>query len=66
MATLSNGFVENRSSSATWPSDNTGVATVSSSGLMTVGNEGQATISATLDGQRGTLQVRVQLRVQNS
>ena len=27
---------------------------------MTVGNEGQATISATIDGQRGTLQVRVQ------
>jgi hypothetical protein len=60
MVTLSNGFVENRSSSATWASDNTGVATVSSSGVMTVGNEGQATISATIDGQRGTLQVRVQ------
>ena len=59
-ATLSNGFVENRSTSAAWASDNTGVATVSSGGLMTVGDEGQATISATLDGQRGTLQVRVQ------
>ena len=58
--TLSNGFVENRSATATWASDNTGVATVSSSGLMTVGDEGQATISATIDGQRGTLQVRVQ------
>jgi Bacterial Ig-like domain (group 2) len=59
-ATLSNGFVENRASTATWASDNTGVATVSSSGLMTIGNEGQVTISATSDGQRGTLQVRVQ------
>ena len=59
-ATLSNGFVENRSSSAAWQSDNSGVASVSSSGLMTVGNEGTATISATLEGQRGTLQVRVQ------
>ena len=59
-ATLSNGFVENRSASAAWASDNTGVASVSSGGLMTVGDEGQATISATLEGQRGTLQVRVQ------
>ena len=59
-ATLSNGFVENRSSSATWQSDNSGVASVSSSGMMTVGNEGTATISATLEGQRGTLLVRVQ------
>ncbi len=57
---LSNGFVENRRRGATWASDNTGVATVSSSGMLTVGNEGQATISATVDGQRGTLQVRVQ------
>ena len=40
MATLTNGFVENRSATATWASDNTGVATVSSSGMLTVGNEG--------------------------
>jgi hypothetical protein len=59
-ATLSNGFVEDRSSSATWQSDNSGTASVSSSGLMTVGNEGEATVSATVDGQRGTLRVRVQ------
>jgi hypothetical protein len=59
-ATLSNGFVEDRSSTATWQSDNGGVASVSGSGLMTVGNEGEATISATLEGQRGTLRVRVQ------
>jgi len=59
-ATLTNGFVENRASTATWASDNTGVASVSSSGMMTVGNEGEATVSATLEGQRGTLRVRVQ------
>jgi hypothetical protein len=59
-ATLTNGFVENRASTATWQSDNTGVASVSSSGLMTVGSEGEATVSATLEGQRGTLRVRVQ------
>jgi hypothetical protein len=60
MATLSNGLIENRASTASWQSDNGGVASVSSSGLMTVGNEGEATVSATVDGQRGTLRVRVQ------
>ena len=59
-ATLTNGFVENRASSAAWQSDNSGVANVSSSGLLTVGNEGTATVSASLEGQRGTLLVRVQ------
>jgi Bacterial Ig-like domain (group 2) len=59
-ATLSNGFTEDRSPSATWQSDNSGTASVSSSGVLTVGNEGEATISATVDGQRGTLRVRVQ------
>jgi hypothetical protein len=59
-ATLSNGFVENRASTAAWQSDNSGTASVSSTGLMTVGNEGEATISATVDGQRGTLRIRVQ------
>jgi Bacterial Ig-like domain (group 2) len=59
-ATLSNGFTEDRSPSATWQSDNSGTASVSSSGLLTIGNEGEATISATVDGQRGTLRVRVQ------
>jgi hypothetical protein len=58
-ATLSNGFVENRSASATWQSDNTGVATVSSAGVVTAGNEGEATISATVGEQRGTHRVRV-------
>jgi hypothetical protein len=58
--TLSNGLVEDRAGTATWASDNSGVASVSSGGLMTVGNEGTATISATVDGQRGTLSVRVQ------
>jgi hypothetical protein len=56
---LSNGLIEDRSASATWQSDNSGVASVSSSGLVTVGNEGEATISATVEGQRGTLRVRV-------
>jgi hypothetical protein len=52
-------LIEDRSSTATWQSDNSGTASVSSSGLVTIGNEGEATISATIDGQRGTLRVRV-------
>jgi Bacterial Ig-like domain (group 2) len=59
-ATLSNGLVEDRTASATWQSDNTGVASISSNGVVTAGNEGEATISAMLDGQRGTLRIRVQ------
>lgn len=59
IATLSNGFTEDRTGSATWASDNSGVATVSPSGVVTAGNEGEAAISATIDGERGTMQVRV-------
>jgi hypothetical protein len=58
-ATLSNGFVEDRSSSAQWRSTNTGVANVSASGLVTAGDEGETTISATVDGQTGSLGLRV-------
>lgn len=54
MATLSNGFTENRTSSATWASDNSGVAAVSPAGVVTAGNEGTANISATIEGQRAT------------
>jgi hypothetical protein len=53
--TLSNGFIEDRSASATWQSSNSGVASVSNSGLVTAGDEGEATVSATVEGQRGTL-----------
>jgi hypothetical protein len=57
--TLSNGFVEDRSGSATWQSSNSGVASVSSSGVVTAGDEGQATISATFEGHRGDANVAV-------
>ena len=57
--TLSNGFIENRSGSATWASSNSSVASVSSSGVVTAGDEGEATISATVAGTRGSLGVRV-------
>jgi Bacterial Ig-like domain (group 2) len=58
-ASLSNGLIEDRSASATWQSDNSGVASVSSGGMVPVGNEGEATISATVEGTRGSLRVRV-------
>ena len=59
MATLSNGFVEDRTSEAAWSSDNSAVASVSSTGIVTAGNEGEASISATVGGERGTMPVRV-------
>lgn len=58
-ANLSNGFTEDRTSAATWSSDNASVASVSSSGLVTVGDEGTATITATIGSARGTLGVTV-------
>ena len=60
-ATLSNGTTENRTSTATWASDNTAVATVSSGGLVTALATGDATISATVSGVRGTRAVNVKI-----
>jgi hypothetical protein len=57
--TMSNGFVQDRSSSASWQSSNGSVVSVSSSGMATAGDEGEATISATVEGQRGTTTVGV-------
>jgi hypothetical protein len=57
--TLSNGFTEDRTGSAQWQSSNNAVASVSASGLVTAGDEGEATISATFESQRGTLGVVV-------
>jgi hypothetical protein len=57
---LSNGLTEDRSSSAQWQSTNNNVVGVNASGIATAGDEGQATIRATVDGQTATLDVRVQ------
>lgn len=59
MVLLSNGFTEDRSSAAQWSSNNSGVLSVSASGVVTAGNEGDATIRATLDGQSAESGVRV-------
>lgn len=59
IVTLSNGFQEDRTSSVSWSSDNSGVASVSNTGLVTAGDEGTATITATLQSLRGTFGIRV-------
>lgn len=61
-ATMSNGTTENRTSTATWQSDNAAVASVSSQGVVTAVATGDATISATVSGVRGTRAVNVRLR----
>lgn len=60
-ATLTNGAVEDRTSSATWLSDNMNVASVSSAGLVTAMGAGSATISAIVSGQRGSAGLTVKL-----
>ena len=56
---LSNGFTENRTGGAQWQSANAGVASVNSSGVVSAGDEGEATIRATSDGVTGEYVVRV-------
>jgi hypothetical protein len=56
---LSNGFTENRSSSAQWQSTNSGVVSVGANGTVTAGDEGEATVRATVDGISGEYGVRV-------
>lgn len=60
-ATLSNGTTENRTSTATWASDNAAVATVSPAGLVTAIATGDATVSATISGVRGTRAIGVRI-----
>jgi hypothetical protein len=61
MITLSNGTTENRTSSATWQSDNPAVATVNAGTVMAQGY-GDAVISASVGEVRGTRAVVVRFR----
>jgi hypothetical protein len=61
MVTLSNGTTEDRTSTATWQSSNTTVATVNSQGLLTVLASGDASISATVSDVRGELRISVKI-----
>lgn len=59
-ATMLNGTTQDVSSTATWTSSNTAIATVSSSGLVTAVADGTATITATYSGIVGNDAITVQ------
>jgi hypothetical protein len=61
VANLSNGTTEDRTSAATWQSDNAGVASVSSGGVVTAQATGDATITASIGEVRGTRGVNVRI-----
>lgn len=58
-ANYSNGTVTNVSSTATWSSSDTNVATVSSAGVITAVGAGTATITVTVDGVTSTFTVTI-------
>lgn len=59
--TLSNGATEDRTSTATWSSENPAVATVAASGVVTAVADGAAGIAASFAAVRGTQNVTVRL-----
>ena len=59
-ATMLNGTTQDVSSTASWTSSNTAIATVSSSGLVTSVATGTATITATYSGIVGNDAITVQ------
>ena len=61
-ATLSDGTRKDVTSSATWVSSNTGVATVSEAGLVTAVGDGTATILASFQGESGAHAVTLRRR----
>lgn len=60
-ANFSSGAPQDVTSTATWGSSNSGIATVTSGGLVTAVGNGSATISATYQGTSGSLPVTVTL-----
>lgn len=58
-ATLSNGTSEDRTSAATWQSDNAAVATVSAQGLVRAVANGTASITAILGDVRGSRPITI-------
>jgi hypothetical protein len=63
MAAFSNGTSQNVTSTATWQSSNTNIATVTTGGLVTAVNFGQVSITAAYQGASGPLTVTVQLNL---
>src|SRR5260221_10046117 len=62
-AALSNGSTQDVTSQATWQSSNTAVATVSSTGLVTIVTFGQVDITATFQSVSGKTTVTLQLNL---
>jgi len=60
-ANMSNQTTQDVTSQATWQSDNSGIASVSSGGLVTAVGNGEATITATYSGKNGTAKMKVEL-----
>jgi len=60
-ANMSNQTTQDVTSQATWQSDNSGIASVSSGGLVTAVGNGEATITAAYSGKNGTLKMKVEL-----
>jgi len=58
-AQLSDGTTQDVTSTATWASSDTGVATVSTTGLVTGVGAGATAITATVGNTTGTLQITV-------
>jgi uncharacterized protein YjdB len=59
MATFSDGTTRNISASATWQSSNTGIATVSTSGLVFGVSVGTVTITASSGNVSGQITLQV-------
>ncbi len=60
-ANMSNQTTQDVTSQATWQTDNSGIASVSSGGLVTAVGNGEATITATYSGKNGTVKMKVEL-----
>jgi hypothetical protein len=58
---LSDGTTEDRTSTATWQTDNSTVATVSPQGIVTVRASGDTAITATVSDVRGALGISVRI-----
>jgi hypothetical protein len=59
--TLSNGATEDRTSTATWSSSNTNVATVAADGTVTAQSDGDASITAAVNQVQGSRAVTVRI-----
>src|SRR5262245_53686148 len=62
-AAFSDGTSQDVTGKVTWQSDNTGIVTVSSAGLVTGVNYGSTTVKATYQGVAGQMSVTLQVNI---